>query len=468
MFKLIPYWITMVVGVAILPNAVSQPIVKPVLTLNGVVEATLKHYPSILSREAQIHVGHARVEDAKHAWLPSAYVTDQMTLGTDNSLNGSYFPMGIIPSASGGRRAENKYGVAGGNIAAITASWEVYNFGAYDALTSEAIASLHIDEAGLEKERFYLTSSAIQTYFDLVKYRYLLNIQQRNIERAQTIKTAVKAFADNGLKPGVDTSVADAELSKARLVYLELANAFALTRSQLSILTGLDTTSMTPDTTMNNKIQNFIVPLQTIDTGAMAQHPYVQFYKAILEDNISQQNLIRKSYQPKIFLMGSSWLRGSSISASDVYDNDPLTGLLYSRANYLAGAAITYDLFAPRKMKYKLDLQKYRTEVARANVEEQKAMVNSIQSQAGINMQTAVNRLQEIPRQAKAANDAYQQKLALYNAGLANIVDLTNALYLLNRAETDTVQANDAAWKAVIQKAFADNQVNQFISLLSR
>src|ERR1043165_5655596 len=72
------------------------------LSLSHAVDLALVHYPSIQSRQALVSAGKAVVEDTRHAWLPALRLHEQLDAGTDNSLNSAYFPMGIIPSASGG------------------------------------------------------------------------------------------------------------------------------------------------------------------------------------------------------------------------------------------------------------------------------------------------------------------------------------------------------------------------------
>jgi outer membrane protein TolC len=435
-------------------------------SLANLIEASVRHYPAIRARQAQIDAGKATVEDARKAWLPAVRVGEQVNIGTDNSLSGAYFTLGFVPSASGGRRAVNRTDLAAGNVAALTAEWEVYNFGGYDARTKEAEASLGIDEAGMTREQYQVEWAVVQQYFELLKYRSMLTVQRNNIDRTLTVKNAVKAFADNGLRPGVDTSVADAELSKARLVYLDMANAYALVRSQISGLTGIDTAAIVVDTAIYRRLAALFPLIAVLDTNAM-QHPAVQYSQAIYQDNIARETLIRKSYMPKLYLMGSGWLRGSSISPSDVYNSSLGNGLAYSRSNYLLGGAITYNLLDPLRVKYKSNIQRAVTEVARQNVEEQKLQVRQAQQQADINVRASIERLREIPRQLTAANEAYSQKLALYNAGLTNIVDLTTTLYLLNRAETDSILASDTAWKAIIRKAAAANQLNLLLSNLN-
>jgi hypothetical protein len=74
----------------------------------------------------------------------------------------------------------------------------------------------------------------------------------------------------------------------------------------------------------------------------------------------------------------------------------------------------------------------------------------------------AIANYNEAPIQMKAASDAYLQKSVLYKNGLTNIVDVTQALYALNRAETDHDIANNNVWQALLLKAAATGDFNLF------
>ena len=55
-------------------------------------------------------------------------------------------------------------------------------------------------------------------------------------------------------------------------------------------------------------------------------------------------------------------------------------------------------------------------------------------------------------------------KIDLYKNGLANIVDLTQALYTLNRAEVDKDIAYNNVWQALLYKAAATGDFGIFIN----
>jgi outer membrane protein TolC len=70
----------------------------------------------------------------------------------------------------------------------------------------------------------------------------------------------------------------------------------------------------------------------------------------------------------------------------------------------------------------------------------------------------------EAPIQVKSASDAYQQKDVLYRNGLSNIVEVTQALYIVNRSETDRDIAYTNVWQALLLKAAASGNFGLFIN----
>jgi outer membrane protein TolC len=70
----------------------------------------------------------------------------------------------------------------------------------------------------------------------------------------------------------------------------------------------------------------------------------------------------------------------------------------------------------------------------------------------------------EAPQQVKAATEAYLQKSTLYKNGLTTLVDLTTAIFALNRAETDRDIAYTNVWQALLIKSAAMGDYNIFIN----
>ncbi len=130
------------------------------------------------------------------------------------------------------------------------------------------------------------------------------------------------------------------------------------------------------------------------------------------------------------------------------------------------GSWLSYNLFDLRRKQLKLSTQKAATYYNRKKLEEQKQLLAVTASQADVELETAQQRLQEIPHQLKAATDGYRQKLSLYKNGLTDIIELNAALNILYRAETDFAEARYAFANALFQKAVTENQVGAVLTLL--
>src|SRR5271156_2460141 len=102
------------------------------LSLYDAVNSAVINYPQIQQRQSEVLAGRAHVNTVKGNHLPSLLLQDQLDLGTANALEGSYFPLGIVPSTSGNSPASaSAYSPNPGNIAISYLQWDFYNFGYY-------------------------------------------------------------------------------------------------------------------------------------------------------------------------------------------------------------------------------------------------------------------------------------------------------------------------------------------------
>lgn len=290
-------------------------------------------------------------------------------------------------------------------------------------------------------------------------------IQVRNIQRNEEIKRSIESLTKSGVRAGVDTSMAEAELSKARLNYIELLNQSKQVQLNLAAISNLSYEHIIPDTSAVTRLTNNS-PHDHLNAADTTNHPLINYYKSIYQNSLKRENLIKKSYSPKILLEGAVWGRGASIDANDHF-NSLSDGFNLNRTNYLLGLAISYNIFDISKRKLRLSTQKMISQYSQRKLQEETQLLSTDNGQANLALNTAIQRLKEIPNQLKAANAAYLQKLSLYKNGLTDIIELNIALNILYRAETDYVNAKYSYVSALFQKAIAENQVNTVLNLLN-
>jgi outer membrane protein TolC len=79
-------------------------------------------------------------------------------------------------------------------------------------------------------------------------------------------------------------------------------------------------------------------------------------------------------------------------------------------------------------------------------------------------IRNALENYREAPVQVKAASDAYIQKETLYKNGLATIVDVTTAAFILNQAETQRDVIDTNVWQALLYKAASTGDFGLFFN----
>lgn len=433
------------------------------ITLKELLNQVNLKAPALLTDSAAILIRQSQAAETRSSWLPNLKLNYQADIGTSNNTTGPYFGFGIVPSSSGGIRNTSITTAVGDNLGIAALDWEIYNFGKYGAQNKVANSDITVEQNQFTQSKYQLQAYTIGSYLQLLRLQDFLNIQLRNIRRNEQIRRSIQSLAKSGVRAGVDTSIAEAELSKARLNYIELKNQLKQLQIRISTLSGVPYQSIVPDTTVEASLIN--QPSAYLFTADTANHPLTNFYRSVYQNNLQREDLVKKLYNPKISLEAAVWERGSSIDGSGRY-NGSSTGYGFDRGNYLVGLSISYNLFDLRRRQLKLNIQKASTNYALKKLQEQQQLLASSSSQADVEMETALERLKEIPKQLKAANDGYRQKLSLYKSGLTDIIELNAALNILYRAETDFMEAKYQYASALFQKAITQNQVNTILNLL--
>lgn len=438
-------------------------------SLADFADSAQRHLPALMQKKALADAAAAGITDARHAFLPTSYIGDEVTVGTDNSLPGSYSTFGVIPSTSSGLRADNVYQSAIGNIGFLYNQYELVDFGLKKATVHRAEAYSNLSQADLERERYLVKWQVGKLYLEILKDQFQLGIDQENVSRYETIYQVIQAVTLSGIKPGADSSLAKAELSRTRTNYNQTLGQIRQYQQQLSYLTGIPAGEITIDTSrtknylsaMDSQSSAHAIPGGLGDT-AVSKNPLTDFYAKQKSLYLQTENLVKKSYLPKILLTGVAWARGSSIDYQGNYKS-ATTGLGYQRFNYMGGLTLEYDLFNIVHRKDKEAIAHNNMLASDYDLQQQQLSLQNVGNKAEEGIRTAMKDLQEVPIQIGAAQDAFDQKTAQYKAGIINLVDLTNASFVLYRSQSDYVQTLSDWLLANLDKSAAAGTLDLFI-----
>ena len=427
-------------------------------SLNKLIAAAENYVPSIQQQRALTEEAQANILDTKHDALPFLKFNAQTTLGSSNSLRGSYFPMGVAVSSSGSVNDQQLYQAALGDLATLYSEYDVCTFGLNKARNQNAFAAAALSQTNYNKNVYQLKIDLAKLYFSILSYTNLRDIDQQNVERYATIDTVIQSLTRSGLKPGSDFDQANAELANAK-ISLNQTNGFLEQELQLlSAYTGISADSLD----INGRILNASTLNNNLfEDSTMESNPLLEYYKSNNDYLVTTAQVIRKSYLPKITLVGSVWGRASSFTVDQKFD--PLyTGFGFQRFNYAAGVAFIYDFMDRLHKKDKIAETNFEIQAAQDAYQQEKLDLASATTQANLQLQVVLDNLKQLSVQKKSALAVFKDKQAQYKAGIVSLIDLTNAGFVLYRSQVDYLNAVDSWYTASLNKAFATGNLDKF------
>ncbi|MET0465828.1 MAG: TolC family protein [Chitinophagaceae bacterium] len=437
------------------------------LSLREAVDTAMARYGIIQAKGNYVKAGEERVIQSKREYLPNLNFSAQQVYGTVNGQNGPLYGFGGLGVASSGLPLpDQNWNAAFGALYLANINWEFFSFGRAKERINVARRSLHVNETDLDQEKFQHRVRVAGAYLNLLVAQRLKRIQEKNLERAMIVKRTATARAANGLLAGVDSSLANAEVSAARIALTNADNLVREQANQLSVLTALPTQDYVLDTTFINKL-----PMALADSVGLQEqlHPILQYYQSRIDLSNRQVILNRKQYYPTFSFFSVYQTRASGFSSNyavdqSAFSHNYIDGIKPTRSNYLLGIGVQWNMTTLLRTRPAIKAQEFTSKGLQEEYNQVKQQLDAQVSLADVRIKNALSNYKEVPNQLKSASDAYLQKTTLYNNGLTNIVDVTQALYALNRAETDRDVSYSNVWQALLLKAAATGNWDIFIN----
>jgi outer membrane protein TolC len=431
-------------------------------SLSNLADSALRNLPLLMQKKAIVNSSRSAVKDERHQYIPFVRANAQMSMGTDNALPGSYFPLSGIPATSSGITTQNDAQAALGSVAVLYGEYTLLDFGYRRAGIQSAIANADLESADYDRAAYQVRANVARLYFSLLKNQTQLDIERQNRQRYENIFSVIRALTRSGIKPGADSSLAKAELSKSITDFNETMGQVDNLREQLSYFTGIPASRLLVDSA--HLANRDSVPMVISDT-LLESNPLIAYYSNVNKLYASDEKRISRSFQPTVSLIASAWARGSSISPDLEYKSFG-TGAGFQRYNYLAGISLQYDLFNGIHRKDKLEIIHFQQQAGVYDLQQQKLALQSASNQADLAIHTAELNLRELPVQIQSAQDTYNQKIAQYKAGIISLIDLTNASFVLYRSMQDYTETVTDWYLAHLDKSIAVGTLDHFIQII--
>jgi len=405
------------------------------------------------------------VQAAKKNALPDFILAAQTAYGTLNGVNGLGSGLQGVTTITASNNASQNMNASFGALYNVNINMNVFSFGLQRSFVAATRGQYEQDRADLRQTKFDVETTVIGLYLNLLTAQRLRIVMQDNVERISRLRDIIIARTMNGLNPGVDSSIANAELSTARMSLTDAENFEQTQASQLSIEMGVKQTYYNLDTSFVTTLPKNIPSQNEVN---LQLHPVLRYLDSRVITSDLTATYIQKTALPRFSFFAIGQERGSGFGGSfssdpDDYSDNFLKGVDPVRANYLVGIGVTWNITDLTRVKSKVLSQRFISAAYKDDYSQAAIKYSDQLHFANQQISNALTKYREVPIQLKSAQDAYDQKKALYENGLTNIVDVTQTLFFLNQAEASSNVACTAVWQALLYKAIAAGDSSLFL-----
>ncbi|OXB24841.1 transporter [Flavobacterium tructae] len=437
------------------------------LSLKEAIKTGLENYGSIKAKNNYTNASRESLKQSKRDYLPNLNLSAQQDYGTVNGQNGPLYGFGGLGVASSGLPLpEQNWNSAFGALYLVNMNWDFFTFGKTQEKINLSKIDVQAKEKDLKQEKFQQEIKISAAYLNLLASQRLLISQQKNLDRAQIFKKTAVARVKNGLLAGVDSTLATAEVSKAKIA-LNLAKNFVKEQNNKLV----DLMGVAPQDFVTDSLFVTQIPKELLkeNTATDSLHPLLQLYKTKIDYSNQQVKLYKRFYYPTMTAFGVLQTRASGFDSSYATNQHAFTrnywdGVNPDRTNYLVGIGITWNLTTPFRSNKQVTAQKFISQGLQEEYNQADRELKSQLNFAEDKIKITLENYAEAPIQVDAAKRAYLQKSTLYKNGLTDLTDLTQTMYVLNRAEIDRDIVNNNVWQSYLLKVAATGNFDLFIN----
>lgn len=427
-------------------------------TLPELLKKAEANYPLLKAKGYEVQARRDQVAFAKSTALPSLDAAYQLNYATYNNITGMAMGQGFVP-ISGPPSTTNTYDAVFGSVGGLLLNWEPFTFGQRKSKINSAKAYQDYQQADQAQEIFQHQIKTANAYLDLVMTYELVKVYSKNLERAQDNVRIVKSLTRSGLRPGTDSALFKAELSRARIELLEYEKLQQSQQLVLSELLGGEQITYSIDSSYFKSL-----PSITVDTLSQ-QHPLIRLSTSRVMINQYERKYLQTSLYPKLSFWGTAYARGSGIRYDGQVNSED--GLSFSRYNYGAGLLLSVPLLRFANVRHQVNAQESLIKAEQEKLNAVNLQLKKQNEVADITLANALKIAQETPSFYESAEFSYRTLMSRYNSGLVNYADLIQAQYALIKSEADLKRAYLNTWKGLLYKAAVQGDINIFLNQLN-
>ncbi len=390
------------------------------LTLEEGVAIALANQPQIQARLGDYIAALHRINQALSPMLPQVSA----------SAAGTRVNEAIRVHSGGGSTTIDGDTTAGaGRIALSQLLWD---FGRTWAATDAAKANSEAFREIVEQQKDLIVLAVKESYFNLLFAARLVVVNAQALERAELNLRSAKGFFDVGTRPKSDVTRAEVDVANARVDLIRAQNAVSLARIALNTAMGIAINSPTRIRDILT-YQKANLDTNTLVEEALRRRPEYRQAKFSADAAEATVRQTFRDFFPNFFGV-------SSLGASTTHA-DASGGATNNRGDWQVGVELRWSIFDGGNKIARWKEAKATVDAAKARVRDSELTIWQQVEQAYVSVGEAEERIGAAQKAVESAQENFRLFQGRFDAGVGNIIELTDAQLALTQAQSTEAQA---------------------------
>ena len=390
------------------------------LTLQEAVDIALDNAPKILASTGDYVASLQRVNQALAPLLPQ--LSGVGSFGRQQSI-----------STISGTRSRSDFGSAN-----ATASQILWDFGKQWAAKDAAKFDAESFRAAVELQKNNIAELVKEQYFTLLLSQRLVTVNEAALDRAEVSLRSAKGFFEVGTQPKSFVTRAEVDVANGRVNLIRANNAVSLSRVALNTAMGI---AVNAPTEVKDVLayEQFPTDRETLLAEALQNRPDYKQVKALADKN---EALVRQAFRdffPNIQGNGTYGVTG--ITGAPDPGSRGTTGFIDSGPQWNVGLTLNWTIFDGGGKIARYKEAKANVDAILARVRDTELQIWQQVEQAYLNLGEAESRIGAAGKAVESAQENYLLARGRFDAGVANIIELTDAQLALTQAQSTEAQA---------------------------
>lgn len=361
----------------------------------------------------------------------------------------AYYPQLDASAGYGHIWAESPGGTTMGSIndnydnysAGLSANQYIFDFGKTPAQVETSRQSLEASGKIYETSEKTLIRDVKQAYFEVLKNQQLVIVGKENVSLRKRQLAQARALYNQGMRPKVDVTRAEVEISQAELQLLN--NQFSLRRSIIAFekLLGGPPTPGNYTLTEENPTEKAPQVLDPLVDQAVQKRPEVMRIQAQIRSAEAEMRSAKRSTYPSLYA------RGSYGNTDDIFppEND----------RWQVGVNLDWPIFTGFRRTGRVAETKADVNGLKAQLENTKLIVTEEVTRAFLLVQATGEAIKTSEVALRQAKENLAMSEGRYKTGVSNSLELSDAQVLYTESRSALVQSVYEQYKALAELEFS-------------